>query len=134
VSEPYLAARCRELLGSYDGVLAILDADATPPETAGAAVVSFVGTRADPVARRTLLQRLRQTLPAGAPIVVVDHNQPRRMMARVFGWVALLSRGLPPLRARYPTARELAALGFVVERLRLAHGERVQLVMARVPA
>jgi hypothetical protein len=40
-------------------------------------------------------------------------------------------RGLRPSRARYPAARELAALGFAVERLRLACGERVQLVVAR---
>jgi hypothetical protein len=33
--------------------------------------------------------------------------------------------------ARCPAARELAALGFAIERLRLAAGERVQLVAAR---
>jgi hypothetical protein len=134
VSDGGLAARCRELLGSYDGTLAMLGPGSTAPDAAGAAIVSFVGAVADPVARRTLLERLRHALPAGAPVVVADHNQPRRVVARVVGCIVLLLRGLPPVRARYPTARELAALGFVVERLRLADGERVQLVVARVPA
>jgi hypothetical protein len=35
------------------------------------------------------------------------------------------------MRARYPTAREIAARGFEVERLRLLDGERLQLVRAR---
>ncbi len=133
MSDADLAARCRELLGSYDGALAVLSPGAAAPDAAGAAVVSFVGAVADPAARRALLEGLRHALPAGAPLVVVDHNQPRRAVARVVGWIVLLLRGLPPVRARYPTARELAALGFVVERLRLADGERVQLVVARVP-
>lgn len=133
MSDPDLAARCRELLGAYDGALAVLGPDVPPPAGSGAAVVSFLGTPADPVARRTQLERLRQALPPGAPLVVVDHNQPRRLVARLVGWLVLLWRGLPPVRARYPAARELVASGFVVERLRLAHGERLQLVVARVP-
>lgn len=127
-----LTARCRELLGSYDGALAVLGPGSTPPDVAGAVVVSFVGAPADPVARQTLLARLRATLPAGAPLVLVDHNQPRRLMGRLVGAAVLLLRGLPPGRARYPAARELAGLGFAVERLRLADGERVQLIVARV--
>jgi hypothetical protein len=133
VSDPYLAARCRELLGAYDGALAVLGAGATVPEGAGAAVVSFVGAPADPTARQTLLGGLRRALPPGGPLVLIDHNQPRRLVARVLGAVALLLRGLSPARARYPAARELAALGFTVERLRLAEGERVQLIGARSP-
>jgi hypothetical protein len=34
-------------------------------------------------------------------------------------------------RLAYPTAREIRAAGFVIERLRLAAGERVQVVWAR---
>jgi hypothetical protein len=134
VSDADLAARCRELLGAYDGTLALLGPGSAAPDAAGAAVVSFVGAVADPVARRAQLERLRLVLPAGAPLVVVDHNQPRRLGARLVGAALLIVRGLPPVRARYPAARELAAAGFAVERLRLAHGERVQLVVARVPS
>ena len=36
-----------------------------------------------------------------------------------------------PARARYPAAQEAQAAGFEVARLRLADGERIQLVMAR---
>jgi hypothetical protein len=63
--------------------------------------------------------------------VLVDHNQPRRRPARLLAWVRLRLAGLSASRGRYPAARELAALGFDVERLQLACGERVQLVRAR---
>ena len=62
-----------------------------------------------------------------------DHNQPRVLWRRGLGIVVLAAARFPPSRARYPAARELAALGFAVERLRLACGERVQLVLARRP-
>jgi hypothetical protein len=96
--------------------------------------VSFVGVDADPAARRALLDGVRRSLSPGAPLVLVDHNQPRRLVGRIIGVAMLLARGLSPSRARYPAARELAALGFTVERLRFEQGERVQLVAARVPA
>src|SRR5262249_48159828 len=100
-------------------------------EPAAAAIVTFLGAAADPAARQTLLAGLRARLAADTPIVLIDHNQPRTWRRRVRGAVALAMRGLGPARARYPAARELAALGLEVVRLRLARGERVQLVLAR---
>jgi hypothetical protein len=63
--------------------------------------------------------------------VLVDHNQPRRLWRRLIGIATLAASGFAPARARYPAARELAVLGFLIERLRLACGERVQIVAAR---
>jgi len=140
-----LAARCLAMLGPFDGPLAVVGpgagrlvsalpagvARADPSDRAGAALVTFLGSPAAPAGRQALLAELRGRLPAGAPVVVVDHNQPRRWWRRGLGVAALAARGLPASRARYPAARELAALGFVVERLGLARGERVQLVAAR---
>jgi hypothetical protein len=96
-----------------------------------AAVVSFLGERGDAARRQALLERLATRLVATGRLVVVDHNRPRRVVARLRGLPALWRRGLGAARARYPTAREIAASGFAVERLRLAAGERVQLVVAR---
>ncbi len=140
-----LAARCVALLGSPDGRLAVVGARAErvraalPPRTAfagiddeaAAAIVSFLGVRDGPAARQAILAALRARLRPGAPLVLVDHNQPRAWWRRWVGALVLALRGLPPARARYPAARELAALGLDVERLRLACGERVQLVVAR---
>ena len=86
------------------------------------------------VLRGDLGESLRNRLPVGAPIVLLDHSQPRAPWRRAIGALHLAARGLWPSRARYPAARELAALGFTVERLRLACGERAQLVVARRPA
>lgn len=96
-----------------------------------AAVVSFLGERGDAVARTAVLARVLARLPPAGRLVVVDHNRPRRLLARLVAAPALWRRGLRAARARYPTAREIAASGFVVERLRLAEGERVQIVLAR---
>jgi hypothetical protein len=140
-----LAARCLALLGPPGGPLVVAGpsaarvAAALPPgtaviadaERAGAAIASFLGAAVPPAARRATLVALRDRLPPGAPLVLLDHNQPRSWWRRALGVVALALRGLPPARARYPAARELAALGLDVERLRLAQGERVQLVVAR---
>lgn len=104
-----------------------------PPGAATAAVVSFRGARADPVSRQVCLATLRGQLPPGAPLVLVDHNQPRTLGPRLLGVVRLAVSGMGAGRARYPAARELAALGLDVECLRLACGERVQLVRARLP-
>jgi hypothetical protein len=95
------------------------------------AIVVFLGQRAHPAARQAALRILQRRLPAGAPLVLVDHNQPRARWRRALATIRLAVRGLGPARARYPAARELAALGFAVEQLRLACGERVQLVAAR---
>lgn len=139
-----LAARARALLGPVAGPVAVVTpragrlaaalaarhavaSDGTPP---AAGIVSFLGAPARPAERQTALSALAQRLPAGAPLVLVDHNQPRALWRRGLGILALAAARLTPSRARYPAARELAALGFTVERLRLACGERVQLVRA----
>jgi hypothetical protein len=138
VSAAVLAARCRELLGA-EGTLDVLGPGAAHVAgspvlaAAGPVVVSFLGTPADPSARQSLLDGVRRRLPAGTPLVLVDHNQPRGLALRALGAVLLRACGLGAARARYPAARELAALGFQVEHLRLACGERVQLVAARWP-
>jgi hypothetical protein len=145
VNAARLAARALELLGSPEGPIAVeaprasrlaaaLAAGrpvATREDAPVAAVVVFVGVPALPSERQAILGRLCERLPAGAPLVVVDHNQPRAPWRRAVALIRLLAAGLPPARARYPAARELVAHGFTVERLRLACGERVQLVVAR---
>jgi hypothetical protein len=74
---------------------------------------------------------LHERLRDGATLLVVDHNQPRAWWQRWIGWVVLGLRGHGPARARRPTAVEVQAAGYAIERLRLAAGERVQLVVAR---
>jgi len=143
VSGARLAAHAVRLLGPVEGPVAIavparlgahlgtqLSA-ATDGDVPAAAVVAFLGSPPRPATRQALLAALRNRLPAGAPLVLLDHSQPRAAWRRVIGALLLAVRGLSPSRARYPAARELAALGFAVERLRLACGERVQLVVAR---
>lgn len=140
-----LAARALALLGPVSGPVVIACPWARPlaaalavrvavaPDGAGAngAVVALLGGAAAPAERQALLRAVERRLPPGAPFVLLDHNQPRAWWRRALGALALAGRGLGPSRARYPAARELAALGFVVERLRLACGERVQVVLAR---
>lgn len=145
MSAARLAAQCLALLGPVSGPVAVLGPRATRLRAAlagavpaardgdvpGGAVVVFLGVSGDPGERQADLRGLERRLRAGAPLVLVDHNQPRAFWRRVPAWLGLALAGLGPGRARYPAARELAALGFVVERLRLACGERVQLVLAR---
>jgi hypothetical protein len=145
VSPPRLAARAVELLGRAEGPVAIacpraprlaaaLAARLRPAgdgDRPAAAVIAFVGAASGPAERQRLLRALHTRLPPGAPVVLVDHSQPRAWWRRVPAVVLLLLRRLSPRRARYPAARELAALGFAVEALRLAAGERMQLVLAR---
>ena len=140
-----LAAHVLALLGPVAGPVAVVApragrlaaalAAATALESDGArpaaAIVSFLGAPAHPADRQAALRALARRLPAGAPLVLVDHNQPRVLWRRGLGILALAAARCAPSRARYPAARELAALGFAVERLRLACGERVQLVLAR---
>ena len=132
----HLVRRALELLAA-DGPIVVV-----PPSLAVAATIagadepahgglcSFLGDRADSVARAARLDALAARLPSGAPLVVVDHNQPRRAWSRALGAAVLLGRGFPPSRARHPTAREVGAHGFAVSALRLACGERVQIVLA----
>ena len=140
-----LAARCLALLGTLDGRVAVVGPQAarlaaalprgTPlarrEEPTSAAIVTFLGAGDGPAERQACLVGLRARLRSGATIVLIDHNQPRAWWRRVLGVAALAARGFGPARARYPAARELAALGLAVERLRLACGERVQFVVAR---
>ncbi len=101
-----------------------------------ALAVSFLCDGADAGARAALLAELARVCVPGGALVAVDHNRPRR---RAAAFVALLAPPRPAGRtlvARWrrlarPTAREVRAAGFVVERLRLAAGERVQIVFAR---
>jgi len=140
-----LAARALALLGPVTGPVAVVSphspklaaalAARLPPLAAGeppaAAVVVFLGAPARPVDRQQALRAVQTRLPAEAVLVLVDHNQPRAWWRRMLAWPGLAAAGLDARRARYPAARELAALGFTVDRLRLACGERVQLVVAR---
>jgi len=145
VSPARLAARARALLGPVGGPVAIvapcaprlaralaaaLDAAGDAREPA-AAVVALLGVPAVPAERQTLLRTLARRLPVGARLVLLDHNQPRAWWRRLAGATWLIADGLHPARARYPAARELAVMGFGVEQMRLAGGERVQLVVAR---
>lgn len=100
-------------------------------EGAAAALVSFVGERENETLRLGRLAAARARLGVDAPLVLVDHNQPRPRWRRVVGWLALALHGLSPGRGRTAAARQLDAAGFRVECLRLAAGERVQLVLAR---
>jgi len=142
VTAAELAARCLELLGAPDGPIAIepptgplatalercVRVDARAPV---AAVCAFLGERADSAARGARLDALAARLVPGAPLALVDHNQPRAWWRRPLAWVALARHGLAPSRARHPVAREADAHGFRVERMRLVAGERLQLVLAR---
>jgi hypothetical protein len=140
VTAARLAARCVELLGAVEGPvdLGAAGALATPlaarlraardGEPAAAAVCDFRAVRGD---RPRRLDAVAARLRSGAVLVVVDHNQPRAWWRRAIAAALLALRGLPPARARHPVAREAAAHGFAIERLRLAAGERVQLVLAR---
>lgn len=136
-----LAAQCVELLGPLDGPvevrapapLAQALAALLPSDRTGDAVAAVCDFRDEPSEHTpwgSRLAPLATRLPPGSVLVVVDHNQPRGWWQRVVGTIVLAARGVPPMRARYPTAREIAAQGFVVERLRLCDGERIQLVRA----
>jgi hypothetical protein len=144
VSPAGLAARAIELLGCPDGPVAICCPNAPSlaaalgarvrqvgdDEPAAGGVVVFLGLDGGPMRRQPLLHALARRLAPGAPVVLVDHNEPRTWWRRVLARLALAGRGRRPRRGRYPAARELAALGFTVRALRLAAGERVQLVVA----
>jgi hypothetical protein len=145
VTRARLARRALELLGPIEGPVAVvvpraprLDAAlrarvrlSAPGESPAAAVVAFLGSPARPEERQRTLRDLRERLTEGARLVLVDHAQPRTVRRRILATLRLRLAGFPPGRGRYPAARELAALGFAVDRLRLECGERVQLVVAR---
>jgi hypothetical protein len=141
VTAARLAARCVELLGPVEGPVDLAAAGALAAALAarvrvardGAAAAAAVCDFRDVLERDRLagLAAVAARLPAGAPLVVVDHNQPRDWWRRGVGAALLVARGLPPARARHPVAREVQAEGFAVERLCLADGERIQLVVGR---
>lgn len=99
-----------------------------------ALTVSFLG--AEGHAHAVLLGELARVCAPGGVLIAVDHNRPRRRMAAL---VAVAARPCPigpnPAarwrRLAHPTARQVWAAGFTIERLRLAAGERVQVVFAR---
>jgi hypothetical protein len=144
VTPQRLADPCRALLRFGDGPVLVegpnaaawreaLAAGGTAVVTTGparAAVIVLLAERGEPAARAQWLASVAHRLSPGAPVVLVDHNQPRAPWRRVPAGLALVARGLPPRRARYPAARELAAAGFTIDCLRLAAGERIQLVRA----
>jgi len=142
VTAARLAARCVELLDGVGGPIAV----SAPPDVAAAvaalvpiahdgavagAVYVLLGTRIDEPARAAAWDALAARLASGAPVVVVDHNQPRKLARRALGLLVLAAQGLPPERARHPVAQEVNGHGFTIERLCLEDGERVQIVLAR---
>jgi hypothetical protein len=138
-----LAARCLAELGPVGGAIEIegtgrvARALARSVETAGpprAAVCVFVGDAASIDERRERLRRLGERLPAGAPLLAVDHNQPRAWWRRCIGHAVLAARGFAPSRGRRSVALDIHDVGFRVERLRLVAGERIQLVVASATA
>jgi len=145
VNSTRLAAHCLALLDTTSGPIAVacpraprlraaLAASARlagDREFAVAGVVAFLGASARPHERQAVLRDVARRLGRGAQLMLIDHNQPRSPWRRALSLLALAAAGLSPARARYPAARELAVLGFLVERLRLACGERVQLISAR---
>ena len=99
-------------------------------------VLSFVGHAAPSGERVQILARLREMLASEGTLVVVDHSRPRRSVAafrallgapRVPG-VSLATRWR---RLAYSTAREVQSAGFIVDRLRFAADERIQIVLAK---
>jgi hypothetical protein len=100
-----------------------------------AAVLWMLGVRAVGEGRRRVLGELLTAIRPGGMIVVVDHNRPRRRWQRTRNRLWCLLRGIiRDARVSYPTAREVRAAGFEDVTLRLAFGERVQIVCGRRPA
>ena len=102
-------------------------------------VLSLVERRPRAEERSRLLGAIRNRLAAGERLVVVDHNRPRRSLPALLAlvrspWVVGTSPAARWRRLAYPTARELQAVGYDVERLLLAAGERVQIIVGRTRA
>jgi hypothetical protein len=125
-----------ELLGGFD--LAWTDWDTPPPGGSAATAVSLVGLDPSHEDRHRVFLALAAALAPASVLIVVDHNRPRRMAAALAALAAAPAvPGASPVRrwrrlAR-PTAREVQAAGFRVERLRFVAGERVQVVIATRP-
>jgi hypothetical protein len=98
-------------------------------------VVNWIGRDDSPAARATELGEIAARLPTGGTLVVLDHNRPRQRVAAIAAlartpWIPGSTPAARWQRMAYPTARELQAAAFRVERLRLVAGERVQVVFA----
>ena len=108
-----LAARCVELLGTVDGPVAVVAPRgvvaavgervrvAGADDGASAAVCVFLGEPIDRAARAATVQGLAARLAAGAPLVVVDHNQPRPRWRRLAG-IGVAGAARPGTGARAP--------------------------------
>ena len=106
-----------------------------PPVPPSPMVLNAVGRAIGTDERLRVLTALAAGFSPGERFAVVDHNRPRRLIAAVaavLGPPAVPGRSLGARWRRLadPTARALQAAGFRVERLRLAAGERVQVVIA----
>jgi hypothetical protein len=98
-------------------------------------VLSTVGYSVPAAQRILALTRIGDILAEGGTLVVVDHNRPRRRwdaFRALLGapWVPGVSPARRWRRLAYPTACEMQAAGWHVQRLRLAAGERLQIVFA----
>ncbi len=99
-------------------------------------VLSFLGDASDARRRAAIITEVARVATPGASIVVVDHNRPRHPAAAIVALVrSPRPAGWQPIaawqRLAYPSARELRAAGFAVDRLRLAADERLQVISAR---
>ena len=126
-----------ELLGGA-GVAWIGWGSSPHADAIGATAVSLIGLDPEPEDRRQVFAALADALAPSGVLVVVDHNRPRRTSA-VFGalagapWVPGWTLAGRWRRLARPTAREVQAAGFRVEKLRLVASERVQVVVAIRP-
>jgi hypothetical protein len=98
-------------------------------------VLSMVGHAAPSAERVRVLVRIGKALAPQGTIVAVDHNRPRGSWGALAAlvrapWVPGLGPATRWRRLAYPTAREVQGAGFRVERLLLAAGERIQIVIA----
>jgi hypothetical protein len=108
-------------------------AAAEPSHTA--LVLSMVGHAPRSEERAVKLAALARRIASHGRLIVVDHNRPRGPVAALAAlarapWVPGWSPAARWQRLAHPTAREVQAAGFRVDRLRLVAGERVQLVIA----
>lgn len=105
---------------------------------AAATVVSLIGLDLAPEDRCRVFASLAAAGAPGTVLVVVDHNRPRSAAAALLAliappWLQSWSTARRWRRLAQPTAREVQSAGFRVDRLRLAAGERVQIVVASRP-
>jgi hypothetical protein len=114
-----------------------IDCGATSPAelSSAALVVSMVGYVVPSEERAATLAALAARFASGRRLIVVDHNRPRSPVSALTAlvrppWVPGWSPFSRWRRLAHPTAREVQAAGFRVDRLRLVAGELVQIVVA----